>query len=47
MKKFICYCLSGYHLQKVKLLPEKCPLCKAAASKFKEMEEAEGGLRVC
>ena len=43
MKKFICT-VCGY-IYEGETAPEKCPLCKAPASKFKEMEEAEGGLQ--
>ena len=44
MKKFICT-VCGY-IHEGETAPEKCPLCKAPASKFKEMEEAaEGGLQ--
>ena len=43
MKKFICT-VCGY-IHEGDAAPEKCPLCKAPASKFKEMEEAEGGLQ--
>ena len=39
MKKFICT-VCGY-IHEGETAPEKCPLCKAPASKFKEMEEAE------
>ena len=42
-KKFICT-VCGY-IYEGETAPEKCPLCKAPASKFKEMEEAEGGLQ--
>ena len=42
MKKFICT-VCGY-IHEGDSAPEKCPLCKAPASKFKEMEETEGGL---
>ena len=37
MKKFICT-VCGY-IYEGETAPEKCPLCKAPASKFKEMEE--------
>ena len=43
MKKFICT-VCGY-IHEGDSAPEKCPLCKAPASKFKEMEETEGGLQ--
>lgn len=43
MKKFICT-VCGY-IYEGETAPEKCPLCKAPASKFKEMEETEGGLQ--
>ncbi len=44
MKKFICT-VCGY-IHEGETAPEKCPLCKAPASKFKEMEEtAAGGLQ--
>lgn len=43
MKKFICT-VCGY-IYEGETAPEKCPLCKAPASKFKEMEApAEGGM---
>lgn len=43
-EKFICT-VCGY-IYEGETAPEKCPLCKAPASKFKEMEEtAEGGLQ--
>jgi Rubrerythrin len=42
MKKFICT-VCGY-VYEGETAPEKCPLCKAPASKFKEMEETEGAL---
>lgn len=43
MKKFICT-VCGY-IHEGETAPEKCPLCNAPASKFKEMEETEGGLQ--
>ena len=43
MKKFICT-VCGY-IYEGEAAPEKCPMCKAPASKFKELEEAEGGLQ--
>ena len=44
MKKFICT-VCGY-IYEGETAPEKCPMCKAPASKFKELEEsAEGGLQ--
>ena len=42
MKKFICT-VCGY-IHEGDAAPEKCPLCKAPASKFNEMVETEGGL---
>ena len=42
MKKFICT-VCGY-IYEGETAPEKCPLCKAPASKFKEMEEDNNGL---
>ena len=42
MKKFICT-VCGY-IHEGDAAPEKCPLCKAPASKFNEMVEIEGGL---
>ena len=42
-KKFICT-VCGY-IHEGDAAPEKCPLCKVPASKFKEMEETEGGLQ--
>ena len=42
MKKFICT-VCGY-IHEGDSAPEKCPLCKAPASKFNEMVETEGGL---
>ena len=42
MKKFICT-VCGY-IHEGETAPEKCPLCKAPASKFKEMEEDNNGL---
>ena len=42
MKKFICT-VCGY-IYEGETAPEKCPLCKAPASKFNEMVETEGGL---
>ena len=42
MKKFICT-VWGY-IHEGDAAPEKCPLCKAPASKFNEMVETEGGL---
>ena len=42
MKKFICT-VCGY-IYEGETAPEKCPLCKAPASKFKEMEEDHNGL---
>ena len=39
MKKFICT-VCGY-IYEGETAPEKCPLCKAPASKFKEMEDPE------
>ena len=41
-KKFICT-VCGY-IHEGDSAPEKCPLCKAPASKFNEMVESEGGL---
>ena len=41
MKKFICT-VCGY-IHEGETAPEKCPLCKAPASKFKEMEEPKEG----
>jgi hypothetical protein len=41
MKKFICT-VCGY-IHEGDAAPEKCPLCKAPASKFNEMVETEGG----
>ena len=44
MKKFICT-VCGY-IHEGETAPEFCPLCKAPASKFKEMEpESENGLQ--
>ena len=37
-KKFICT-VCGYIYEGTEA-PEKCPICKAPASKFKEMEDA-------
>ena len=45
MKKFICT-VCGY-IHEGDAAPEKCPLCKAPASKFNEMVETEGGLEIC
>ena len=42
-KKFICT-VCGY-IHEGDAAPEKCPLCKVPASKFKEMEETAGGLQ--
>ena len=42
-KKFICT-VCGY-IHEGDAAPEKCPLFKVPASKFKEMEETEGGLQ--
>ena len=42
MKMFICT-VCGY-IHEGDAAPEKCPLCKAPASKFNEMVETEGGL---
>ena len=42
MKKFICT-VCGY-IHEGETAPEKCPLCNAPASKFKEMEETAGAL---
>jgi rubrerythrin len=43
MAKFICT-VCGY-IHEGDAAPEKCPLCKVPANKFKEMEETEGGLQ--
>ena len=43
MAKFICT-VCGY-IHEGDAAPEKCPLCKVPADKFKVMEEAEGGLQ--
>ena len=40
MAKFICT-VCGY-IHEGDAAPEKCPLCKAPASKFNEMVETEG-----
>ena len=42
-KKFICT-VCGY-VHEGPEPPERCPQCKVPASKFKELEEAEGGLQ--
>ena len=42
-KKFICT-VCGY-IYEGDAAPEKCPLCKVPASKFKEIEETGGGLQ--
>lgn len=42
MKKFICT-VCGY-IHEGDAAPEKCPMCKAPADKFKEMAANEGGL---
>ncbi len=42
MKKFICK-VCGY-IHEGDAAPEKCPLCKAPASKFEELVESENGL---
>ena len=42
-KKFIC-AVCGY-IHEGDAAPEKCPLCKVSADKFKEMEETEGSLQ--
>ena len=39
-KKFIC-AVCGY-IYEGDAAPEKCPICKAPASKFSEMEDARG-----
>ena len=40
------FCTVCGYIYEGETAPEKCPLCKAPASKFKEMEEtAEGGLQ--
>jgi len=44
MKKFICT-VCGY-IHEGDAAPEKCPLCKAPASKFNEMVETEGRLNI-
>ena len=44
MKKFICT-VCGY-IHEGDAAPEKCPLCKAPASKFNEMVETECGFDV-
>ena len=41
MKKFRCT-VCGY-VYEGDAAPEKCPLCKAPASKFVEVEEAQAG----
>lgn len=41
-KKFICT-VCGY-IHEGDAAPEKCPLCKVGADKFKEMEQTEGAL---
>ena len=41
-KKFICT-VCGY-VHEGDAAPEKCPVCKVPASKYKEVEETEGGL---
>ena len=43
MAKFICT-VCGY-IHEGDAAPEKCPLCKVPADKFKVMEETEGGLQ--
>lgn len=43
MKKFICT-VCGY-IYEGEAAPEKCPMCKAPASKFKELEETVDGLQ--
>ena len=42
-KKFICT-VCGY-IHEGPEPPERCPQCKVPASKFKELEETEGGLQ--
>ena len=44
MKKFRCT-VCGY-VHEGDAAPEKCPLCKAPASKFVEVVEVEGGRTV-
>ena len=44
MKKFRCT-VCGY-VYEGDAAPEKCPLCKAPASKFVEVVEVEGGASV-
>ena len=43
-KKFICT-VCGYIYEGTEA-PEKCPICKAPASKFKEMEDEIGRAHV-
>ena len=42
MKKYVCS-ICGY-VHEGETAPEKCPMCKAPASKFEEMTESENGL---